>query len=216
MKTALAAFGVLAVLAAPAMAKDFVPFASSTATSTARADVELSYDDGNYYGYGTSPGWTDNSVVNFETPADGPWILSEAVYYVFGSEMKPAEVWDITALTSPPVSIVDASATYMPAGTAWPPGAFSVVDITGYGLTYNSGDLFGVGTTLNGLGDGIGLAYADIDGNPGHSWALYYGAWTDDTNNYNTDDAVRAGMDFAGTVPTEDATWSKVKNVFAN
>jgi len=216
MKTALAAFGVLAVLAAPTMAKDFVPFASSTSTTAARADVELAYEDGVYRGYGTSPGWTDNSVVNFEAPADGPWMLSEAIYYVIGSEMKPAEVWNIDALDAAPVSINDASTSFMPAGATWPPGVFSVVDVTGYGLTYNSGDLFGVGTTFNGLGDGIGLADADADGVLGHSWALYYGAWTDDTYAYNTDDAIRAGMDFAGSVPTEETTWSAVKDIFAN
>jgi hypothetical protein len=215
MKTALAALGVLAVIAAPSMARDFVPFTSS-ATSAARADVELSYEDGNFYGYGTSPGWTDNTVVNFETPAGGPYVLSEALYYVFGSEMKPAEVWDVSALAAPPVSIVDASTTFTPAGGAWPPGSFTVVDVTSYGLTYDSGDLFGVGTTFNGLGDGIGLAYADADGNPGHSWAIYYGAWTDDTFGYNTDDGIRAGMDFAGSVPTDETTWSNVKGIFAN
>jgi hypothetical protein len=216
MKTALAAFGALALVVAPSVAKDFVPFASSSPATQARADVELAYEDGTFYGFGTSPNWTDNTVVNFEAPADGPWVLSEALYYVFGSEMKPAEVWALDELDMPPVSIIDDSISFTPAGTAWPPGAFTVVDVSAYGLTFNSGDLFGVGTTFNGASDGIGLSYADADGNPGHSWAIYYGEWTDDTFAYNTDDGIRAGMDFAGSVPTNETTWSNVKGIFAN
>ena len=86
--------------------------------------------------------------------------------------------------------------------------------MTSYGLTYNDGDLFGVGTTFDGLGDGIGLEYADQDGNPGHSWALYYGSWTDDTYAYNTDNGIRAGLDAAGGTPVESTTWGGVKAIF--
>ena len=213
MKKVLVTVGALAIIAAPAIAKDSVPFSTQAPASPSEVDVVLAYEEGNYYAYGTSPGWTDNTVVNFEAPAGGPWALAEAIYYVMGAEMKPAEVWDISALSSPPVSIADDSITFMPAGTSWPPGAFTVVDVTGYGLSYNEGDLFGIGTTFNGFGDGIGLEYADQDGVFGHSWAIWYGSWTDDTYGYNVDDGIRAGLNGGGT-PVESTTWGGVKATF--
>ncbi|MHC4392776.1 MAG: hypothetical protein ACYTFT_17370 [Planctomycetota bacterium] len=213
----LTAAAALLVIAAPAMAKDFVPFASSLSSSApTAADLVLEYDGGVFRGYGTSPGWTDLTVVNFEAPDGGPWVLCEALYYVHGVEDKPAQVWDVAALAAPPVAIADESISWLPDSAVYPPGAFQAVDVTGYGLSYATGDLFGVGTTFNGLGDGIGLADADADGVLGHSWAIYGGFWTDDTNGYNTDDGIRAGICESGPTPTSETTWGAMKDLFSN
>lgn len=214
MKRLLATLAIVALFAAPAMAKDFIPWTGATADEPdQRADVVLEYDEGAaIYGYGTSPGWTDLTVVNFEVPAGGPWDVAEAWYYVSGPLEKTAEVWVVGDLFAPPLGLALDGITWMPVGAAWPPGDWTIVDITGYGLTLAPGDLFGIGCDIT-PDEGIGLTYAYEDGNPGHTWAMYYGAWTDDTYSYDTDETIRAGLNGPPTA-TEETTWGGVKTLF--
>jgi hypothetical protein len=212
---------VLAVLsmAAPAMARDNVHWSTAPGTPTAqRADVVLEYDGWELIGfgyYGMSPNWTDYTAVNFETPSGGPYCLAEAQYYVFGPGAMPADVWSVTDLFQPPVATIGTGITFTPVAAAWPPAAFSVGNVSGYGIVLNSGDLFAVGTdfALYAQMSGIGLADAYGDGNPGHSWAIYAGAWTDDTYGYSFDDGIRAGLN-QGISPVKMTTWGGVKALY--
>jgi len=215
MKKLLVSLAILALVASPALARDYTPWSGVPAGgSDAEADVVLEYDGDLYYGYGTSPGWTDLTVVNFAAPSGGPWTLCEAIYYIIGPYPKAAQVWAVADLNTPPVLPIGETEMFLPASPGpWPPGGYTVVDVTAYGLVYNDGDLFGVGAAFDGLGDGIGLAYAFDDGNPGHSWAVYAGFWTDDTNNYGVDDGMRAGL-CGGPTATEQTTWGGVKALY--
>ncbi len=218
MRNLLLVLAVLA-MATPAMAKDYVAWSGTPGTGTdTRADVTLEYDGWEligFYGYGSSPGWTDYTVVNFETPAGGPFVLAEAQYYVFGPDNMPAEVWNVADLFQHPIDVMATGVSFVPMSAAWPPGAFDIVDITSYGIMLNEGDLFGIGTDFAiyaGL-SGIGLADAYGDGNPGHSWAIWSGMWTDDTYGYATDDGIRAGLN-EGVTPVEATTWGGVKGLY--
>lgn len=221
VKKLLVVAAAVVIASSPAMAKSFTSWSSGPATSTYAADVVLEWDGGVFYGYGTSPNWTDNTVVEFEAPAGGPWALTEAHYYMTGATARAAEVWN-APLGPPPVSVAQNSIDFTPnSGGLWPPvNGWTIVDISSYGVQYNAGDTFGIGTVLLGAADangtdGLGLAYATDDANPGYSWALWQGAWTDDTNNYNTDDGIRAGLNMAGGTPTVESSWSGIKGVYA-
>jgi hypothetical protein len=215
MKKLLTSLAILALVASPALAREYTPWAGvPTGGSDAEADVVLEYDGDAYFGYGTSPNWTDLTVVNFAAPAGGPWTLCEWIGYVTGPNPKDAQVWAVGNLSSPPVLVIADTESFLPFGPGpWPPGGYSVVDITSYGLVYDAGDLFGIGTWFDGQGDGIGLAYAYDDANPGHSWAIYAGFWTDDTYGYGVDDGLRAGL-CGGPTATEQTTWGGVKALY--
>lgn len=215
MKSVLATLGILLILAAPAMAREFVPWTPTSPDQVdTRSDIVLEYDGGVFVAYGASPNWTDYTVVNFEAP-DGMWLVSEAQYYVHGPVNKMAELWEVSDLFSPPVSVVATGVAWLPVSAAWPPGAFTVVDVTSYGVNLAGGDLLGVGCEFIPYEiSGIGLAYAYDDGNPGHSWALWSGSWTDDTYGYGYDDGIRMGLDDAGGTPTHTTTWGAVKDLY--
>ncbi len=215
MRNLLLVLAVLA-MAGPAMARDFVPWEGTpTGVSNSRSDLVLEYDGELWYGYGVSPNWTDYTVVNFETPAGGPYTLVEAQYYVFGPGDMLAEIWSIDALSSPPVGVSHTGETFMPVAGAWPPGAWSIGDVSAYGISLNSGDLFGIGTDYAFYAgtSGVGLADAFGDGNPGHSWVMYAGAWEDDTYVWDTDDGHRAGLN-VGPTPADQTTWGGVKSLY--
>lgn len=207
----------LAVVAAPAMAKEFVSYTGDYPVSggVRASDIELEYDGELFYAYGTSPGWTDNSVVNFEIPAGGPFLVSEVRYYIIGLTDKPAEFRDGGFLSDPPSDLLLSGPSFNSGQSTFPPADWTTVDVTGHGLTVNTGDIVRPGLAFYGDGDGIGLAYAFDDGNPGHSWALYSGSWTDDTYGYDTDDGIRLGINYGGGTPTDETTWGAVKNMFA-
>lgn len=218
MRTLILALAVLA-MSTPVLARDMVVWSGSPgAPANQRADVVLEYDGWEtigFSGYGMSPDWTDYTAVNFETPAGGPYCLAEAQYYVFGPGAMPADIWSVADLFQPPTSMVATGISFSPAGTAWPPGAWSVGDVTGYGIILNAGDLFAVATdfALFAQMSGIGLADAYADGNPGHSWAIWGGSWTDDTYGYGYDDGIRAGLNM-GVSPVEQTTWGGVKALY--
>ncbi len=215
MKRLLVTLAIVALFAAPAMAKDFTPWTGATADEPdQRADVVLEYDGGlDYlYGFGSSPGWTDLTVVNFEAPAGGPWDVAEAWYYVSGPNEKTAEIWAVGDLFAPPLGLGFDGILWTPVGPDWPPGDWTIVDITGYGLTLNAGELFGIGCDIY-PDEGIGLCYAAADGNPGHTWAMYYGYWTDDTYSYDTDETIRTGLNGPPTA-VDETTWGGVKALF--
>jgi hypothetical protein len=215
MKRVLAALGVMLILAVPAVAKEFVPWTpTGPGEVDTRADVVLEYDGGVFISYGSSPNWTDYTVVNFEVPA-GDYIVCEVQYYVHGPVEKRAELWSVSDLFQPPVAVTHTGITWLPVGSTWPPGAFTVVDVTSYGANVTGGDLLGPGCEFYPYdGSGIGLADAYADGVPGHSWAIWQGSWTDDTYGYGEDDGIRLGLDDAGGTPTEATTWGAVKDLY--
>jgi hypothetical protein len=218
MRNLLLVLAVLA-MAAPAMARENVPWSGTPGTSSPlRTDVVLEYDGWETIGfasYGISPNWTDYTAVNFETPGGGPYCLAEAQYYVFGPAGMLCDVWTVNNLSAPPVTLAHTGLTFTPVAAAWPPMAFSIGDVSGYGAVYNSGDMFAVATDFAMFAGacGIGLADAYADGNPGHSWAIWSGAWTDDTYGYGYDDGIRAGLN-QGISPVEQTTWGGVKNLY--
>jgi hypothetical protein len=215
MTKLLATLAIVALVAMPAMAREYVPWTGSLGGDNAgRADVVLEYDGGVdcIRGYGTSPGWTDLSVVNFQTPAGGPYTLAEAWYYVFGPNEKSAEIWAVGDLFAPPLGVGAEGIMWMPIGAAWPPGGWTVVDVTAYGITFYEGDLFGVGCDIF-PDEGLGLADYLCDGIPGHSWAIYGGFWTDDTYEWGTDDCIRAGLNGPPSA-ADETTWGGVKALF--
>lgn len=218
MRKVLLALAIIA-MTAPAMARDLVPWSGTPGTPMAnRADVVLEYDGWETIGfasYGISPNWTDYTAVNFETPAGGPYSLAEAQYYVFGPAGMLADVWSVSDLFQPPVALIGTGLTFTPVAAAWPPAAFSVGDVSSYGIVLNEGDLFAVATDFAMFAgmSGIGLADAYADGNPGHSWAIWGGSWTDDTYGYGYDDGIRAGLN-TGITPVESTTWGGVKALY--
>lgn len=217
MKKVLMLVALAAVIAAPASAREYLPFTGTPQPEPESvSDVVLEYDGGSAYlgGFGGYYGWTQNTVVNFQAPAGGPWLLDEAQYYVYtygAGGPRGAEVWNISALGAAPSSIADDSIDYSPPAA---PSGFQVVDVSGYGLNYNAGDLFGVGTRIN-PGDAIALFYAFYDANPGYSWSFFYGLWYDDTNSYGIDDGIRAGVS-GGPTPVVETTWGGVKALYNN
>lgn len=215
MKKFLTALALFALIATPAMAKDLVPWTGTViGGGDVRADIVLEYDGDLFVAYGASPGWTDYTCVNFEAPAGGPFSLDEFHFYGFGPDNMPVDVWEVADLFFPPISIIT-SGTFLPGSAAWPPGGWDVADISGLGVTMNTGALFGLGTdfAMFQYMSGIGLADAYGDGNPGHSWAIWSGMWTDDTYGYGYDSGIRAGLNGGGT-PVEQTTWGGVKALY--
>ena len=96
----------------------------------------------------------------------------------------------------------------------WPPADWTTVDVTGLCMVVDTGAIVAPAWSLLGTDAGMGLAYAYDDGNPGHSWAIWGGAWTDDTYGYGTDDGIRLGLNYGGGSPTEATTWGSVKGMF--
>lgn len=215
MKQMLTILALAAVTAAPVSAREYTQFTGTPQPEPESvSDVVLEYDGGASYllGFGGYYTWTQNTVVNFAAPAGGPWLLDEAQYYLYtygAGAPRPAEVWNISALGAAPVSVAENSINWSPPGA---PSGFQIVDISGYGLNYNAGDLFGVGTAIN-RGDAIALYYAFDDANPGFSWSYFYGTWYDDTNQYGIDDGIRAGVS-GGPTPVLETTWGGVKSLY--
>ncbi len=213
MKKLLVLAAVL-VLVAPALAREFTPYEGSyPATEPSRADIELQYDGELWYGYGTSPDWTDESVVLFQAPAGGPFTAAEARYFVFGMAAKDVHLWNSASLWSAP-SGYTVGPSFNPNQPSFPPSGWTTVDLTGLCLTLETGAILGPGCVFTGGGDGIGLADAYGDGVPGHSWVMYGGGWEDDTYVWYTDDGIRLGLNYGGGSPTEETTWGTVKNLF--
>jgi len=215
MKQMLTILALAAVAAAPVSAREYLPFTGTPQPEPESvSDMVLEYDGGSNYlaAFGGYYGWTQNTVVNFQAPAGGPWLLDEAQYYAYsyaGGGSRPAEVWNLGALGAAPQSIAANSISYSP---PFAPSGYQVVDISGYGLSYNAGDIFGVGTQIF-PGDAIALYYAFDDANPGYSWSYFYGSWYDDTNGYGIDDGIRAGIS-GGPTPVIETTWGGVKSLY--
>jgi hypothetical protein len=215
MKRVLLALALVALLAAPSLARENVPYNGTIqAPSPSRADIELEWDGGSFVAYGTSPGWTDETAVVFEAPAGGPFTVAEVRYYVHGSSSRPVHFWPVDDLWGVPYGTATVGPDFVPGYPSFPPADFTTVDVTGMGLTMETGDVAAPGLTLHGDGDGIGLAYAYDDGNPGHSWSVWGGSWTDDTYVYGYDDGIRLGLNYGGGSPTEETTWGSVKGMF--
>jgi len=215
MNRVLLALALVALLAAPGLAREFTPYGGPVpAPSPSRADIELEYDGGVFVAYGTSPGWTDETAVVFEAPAGGPFTVVDVRYYVHGTSSRPVHFWPVTSLWGPPSGTATVGPDFVPAYPSFPPADFTTVDVTGMGMTMNTGDFAAPGLPIYGDGDGIGLAYAYDDGNPGHSWCIWGGAWTDDTYGYGYDDGIRLGLDYGGSTPTAETSWGAVKGMF--
>lgn len=215
MKKALLLVAVLALIAGPGLAREYTSYDGQYPTGSPRtADIELEYDGELWYGYGTSPNWTDESVVNFEAPAGGPFTVAEVRYYIIGTDDKTVHFWDSFDLFQPPLGGYIDGPLFSTPYSSWPPTDWTTVDVSGMNMTVNTGDVVGPGLIFFGTDDGIGLADAFADANPGHSWVLYAGGWEDDTYVWYTDDGIRLGLDEAGGTPVEATTWGSVKNLF--
>jgi hypothetical protein len=216
MKKLLMLVAVAVLVASPALAaRQNVPYTGTypAPTHTRTADIELEYDGGVFVAYGTSPNWTDDTAVNFQIPSGGPFLLAEVRYYTIGTTNKNVQFWDGGGLSDPPTNLVIDALPWNSGYSVWPPTDWTTVDVTSLAQVVQTGDIVRPGLILYGDNDGIGLAYAGDDGNPGHSWALYGGTWTDDTYGYGYDDGIRLGINYSGT-PTESTTWGAVKNMF--
>lgn len=213
MKKFVTALALTAVLAGSVSAREFTPFSGTPAPEPeSGADVCLEYDGGASFfgGFGTYYGWSQNTVVHFAAPAGGPWTLSEAQYYFYGSGSRAADVYTNTAgLNSPPSSPTHSSVSWTPSPI---PVGFESVDVSSYGIVLNEGDLFGVGSVLF-PSDFISVYYAFDDGNPGYSWSLFYGTWYNDTTDFSVDDGIRACLT-GNVVPVEESTWGGVKSLY--
>lgn len=215
MKKALLLVAVLALVAGPSLAREYTPYTGQyTPGSPRTADVELEYDGDLWYGFGSSPDWTDESVVNFEAPEGGPFTVAEVRYYIIGTSDKWVHMWDSYDLWQPPLGGYIEGPMFSTSFTSWPPADWTTVDVTDMGMTVNTGDIIGPGMMFYGDDDAIGLADAFADGNPGHSWVIYAGGWEDDTYDWYTDDGIRLGLNYAGGTPVEETTWGAVKNLF--
>jgi len=215
MKKLLLVLALAALVAAPAAAREFSPYDGQYEPSGApRADVELEYDGEAWYGYGTSPNWTDESVVNYEAIVGTSWLVAEVRAYVIGTAEKNVHFWDSYDLNAPPAGSYVTGPAFSTPYSTWPPADWTTIDVTGMGMVVNGGDIVGPGIPFYGGDDGIGLADYLADGNPGHSWVSYAGGWEDDTYVWGTDDGIRLGLNEAGGTPTEETTWGQVKNLF--
>jgi hypothetical protein len=215
MKKLLLLLALVALVVPPALARDFTPYAGPYTPTTPgdRSDVNLEYDGEAWYGYGTSPNWCDESVVNFEAPAGGPFVVAEVRYYVIGTSEKPVHFWDSAALDAPPSNYIDGP-LFSTAYSTWPPADWTNVDVTGMNMVVDTGDIVAPGCQFYGDDDGIGLADYLADGVPGHSWVLYAGGWEDDTYVWGTDDGIRLGLNYGGGTPVQETTWGQVKSLF--
>jgi hypothetical protein len=213
MNRVLLALLLVVLLAAPSFARQFTPYQGTYPTTTpSRSDVELEYDGGVFYGYGTSPNWTDETAVIFMAPAGGPFTVAEVRYYAIGMNPHPVHFFASPDIWGPPTGTPTVGPNFTPGYSSWPPADWTNVDVTGMGMVANTGDIVVPALPLDGA-DGIGLAYAYDDGNPGHSWAVYGGMWTDDTYMYGTDDGIRLGLN-NGAIPANETTWGSVKGMF--
>jgi hypothetical protein len=203
------------MLATPAIAREFTAYNGTYAPTTpTRADIELEYDGNMFFGYGTSPGWTDETAVIFEAPAGGPFTVAEIRYYAIGTAMKPSHFFASADIWGPPFGDPVVGPQFATGYGSWPPADWTTVDVTGMGMMVNTGDIVVPALPLFGTGDGIGLAYAYDDMNPGHSWAIWGGGWADDTYMYGVDDGVRLGLNYGGGTPAGETTWGAVKGMF--
>jgi hypothetical protein len=216
MNRVLLALLLVALLAAPSFARQFTPYQGSyPSTTPSRTPIELEYDGGVFYGYGMSPNWTDETAVIFMAPAGGPFAVTDVRYYATGTTVHQVHFYASPDIWGPPTGSPTVGPNFTPVSAPpWPPADWTTVDVTGMGMTVDTGDIVAPAWSLLGTDAGIGLAYAYNDGNPGHSWAMYGGMWTDDTYGYGTDDGIRLGLDTAGPTPTEETTWGAVKGMF--
>lgn len=219
MKKLLLLLLLVLMVASPAISREMVKYSGTAVppNHTRTSDVELEYDGGVFVAYGMSPNWTDFTAVNFEIPAGGPYVANEIRYYCIGSQATSSWFVNGGGLSDPP--------DYPPAGVEgpmftpccpapFPPADWTTVNVASLQFACNSGDIVRPGVNVQGTDFGIGLAYAYDDGNPGHSWAVYSGAWTDDTYGYGYDDGIRLGINIAGGTPTQATTWGGVKNLY--
>lgn len=213
MKKLVIALALTTVVASAVSAREFLPYSGTPAPEPeTRSDICLEYDGGEAYfgGFGTYSGWSQNTVVHFAAPAGGPWTLSEAQYYYYGSGSRAADVYtNTTGLGNAPTTPTHNSLSWAP--PAFPSG-FTSVDVSSYGVVLNDGDLFGVGSALL-PSDLIAVYYAFDDGNPGYSWSLFYGLWYNDTADFGVDDGIRACLT-GDVVPTEMESWGGIKSLY--
>jgi hypothetical protein len=216
MKKSLLLSVLLAIVAPSALAREFTPYdgPQSRSAPSPRSDVDLEYDGEAWYGWGTSPNWTDESVVNFQVPAGGPFVIAEVRLYVIGTEEKHVHFWDSYELNAPPAGSYLEGPLFSTPYNTWPPADWTNVDVTAINIVVHTDAIIGPGCPFYGTDDGIGLAEATEDGNQGHSWVIYAGGWEDDTYSWNADDGIRIGLNHGGGTPVEETTWGRVKSLY--
>ncbi len=217
MKKLLLLLLLVLMVASPAISREAVKYNGTPVQDnpTRTSDIELEYDGGVFVAYGMSPNWTDFTVVNFEIPDGGPFMANEIRYYCIGSMPVFSYFMDGGGLSDPPTNPLVQGPQFTPCCPApFPPADWTTVNVAGLQFACNTGDIVRPGIELLGTDFGLGMAYAFDDGNPGHSWALWSGAWTDDTYGYGYDDGIRLGINIAGGTPVQATTWGGVKNLY--
>ena len=192
MKKLLVLTALVALVAVPALA-DRGAVRSDTPRigySQPRDAVELGYDDDSFEGYGTSPDWSDETVMVAEVPAGGPYTLETVRFFGFGMTDRPVIFRAASDLVSPPGDILNQDIMFNFGVDAWEDALWVDVDVSSLGLVYNSGDFICAGMPLDGT-DGIGLDDSCYQlGSCGVYWAMWGGAWGQDAD-YGYNDGIR-------------------------
>jgi len=221
MKKALILFAILAFSATAVMAERGAIRlgAPKYGTSQPRDAVELGYDDDSFEAFGSSPDWTDETLMVAEVPADGPYALETIRIFGFGLADRPIVSREVADLLSEPGVVLDESIMFNWGVGTWDEALWVDVDVTSLGLIYDEGDLICAGTRFYGdvdgdtiLDDGIGLDDSCYyDGTCGVYWAQYGGAWTLDTD-FGYNDGIRFLL--TGGTAIERISLSGVKRLY--
>ncbi len=213
MKKALVLFAIFALVAGTALADRGLTRAEFPrhGNSQNRDAVELGYDDDTFEGYGTSPDWSDETIMVAEVPAGGPYALETIRFFGFGMTDRPVVFREILDLVTEPGAVIDNSIMFNFGVDVWENAQWVDVDVSSLGFIYDEGDLIGAGLTLDGT-DGIGLDDSCFyDGTCGTYWAYWNGTWGLDSD-YGYNDGIRFVL--TGGTSTQEITLSGVKRLY--
>ncbi|MDP6419533.1 MAG: hypothetical protein QF492_08920 [Candidatus Krumholzibacteria bacterium] len=143
------------------------------------ADLILSWDDGSFEALGTSPDWTDESAVNVELPAGGPWRLESVHFFLKGQSEKALIFRSVSSPGSEPSALIDSTIHFLPPEEA----AWIEVDASSLDWVLEEGDLLSAGCRFDGNDDGIGLDESCSEGFLcGPFWSFWNEGWTLDSD----------------------------------
>jgi len=221
MKNAFALFAIFALIAGTALADRALVRTQTPkyGNSQARDAVELGYDDDSFEGFGSSPDWSDETLMVAEVPAGGPYALETVRFFGFGLSDRPVVFREVADMFSEPGAVLDESIQFNWGVGSWDEALWVDVDVSSLGLIYNEGDLICAGTRFLGdldgdgnMDDGIGLDDSCFyDGTCGVYWAFWSGLWGQDAD-YGYNDGIRFVL--TGGTATREVTLTGVKRLF--
>ena len=221
MKKALILFAIIALIAGTAMADRGLTRSATPkqGNSQSRDAVELGYDDDSFEGYGSSPDWTDETVMVVEVPAGGPYALETIRFFGFGLDDRPVVFRDVVDMVTEPGAVLDESVMFNWGVGTWDEALWVDVDVSSLGLIFDEGDLICAGTRFLGdvdgdtvMDDGIGLDDSCFyDGTCGVYWAMWSGAWGLDAD-FGYNDGIRFVL--TGGTATREISISGVKRLY--